>query len=64
MPGMSETPGVPGIITCIECGGDANLQSYAPPDAPFVTGDVVAYVCADCDHRMDLVVEDAEDPLG
>lgn len=56
-------PYVPETITCIECGGVANLQSYAPPDEGFLEGDVVAFVCEDCNHRMDLVIEDAEDRL-
>ncbi len=64
MPGMSEMPELPGAITCIECGGDANLQSYVPPDEPLGAGDVVAYVCGECEHRMDVVLEDGDDPLG
>ncbi|MDX1689386.1 MAG: hypothetical protein R3290_00045 [Acidimicrobiia bacterium] len=50
---------VPDRITCVECGGEAPLQSFAPPEG-FVGGDVVAFACVDCDHRMDLVLEAGE----
>lgn len=47
----------PMTITCVECGGTANRMSYAPPDEGFRPGDVIAYVCEDCNHRMDTVWE-------
>ena len=53
---------VPEVIVCVECGGEAHRQSYAPEDG-FEAGDVVAYACVDCSHRLDLVFEDAENPL-
>lgn len=52
----------PNTITCVECGGRAHLSSY-PPHEGFAPGDIAAYVCEDCDQRLDIVVED-EDPPG
>lgn len=51
----------PATITCVECGGVANLASYLPEDEDLVDGYPVAYICSDCSHRHDLVWED-EDP--
>ena len=48
---------VPDSITCVECGGKANRMSYTPPDEGFQDGDVIAFACEDCNHRMDLVWE-------
>jgi hypothetical protein len=42
-------------IVCVDCGGRAHLISY-PPEDGWVAGDVVAYRCADCLDRWDLVV--------
>jgi DNA-directed RNA polymerase subunit RPC12/RpoP len=53
---------VPTEITCVECGGTAGLLSAPPPDDFFRPGDVVAYVCADCDHRFDIVLDEVESP--
>lgn len=66
MPPPAMDPDVPDTITCVECGGDAHRMSHPPPDESFVIGDVVAYVCGDCDHRLDVVVEDddALDDIG
>ncbi|MBU1226849.1 MAG: hypothetical protein KJ698_06545 [Actinobacteria bacterium] len=50
---------VPDTITCVECGGTAHRMSYAPPDEGFQPGDVIAFACEDCHHRMDLVWEGA-----
>ncbi len=47
----------PDSIICVECGGTAHLSSY-PPHEGFEPGDVVAFACEDCDHRMDIVLED------
>ncbi|MFH1105249.1 MAG: hypothetical protein V1757_09980 [Actinomycetota bacterium] len=47
-------------ITCVECQGSARLVSFAPPDEGFAPGDVVTYVCGDCGHRLDLVLEEDE----
>jgi hypothetical protein len=53
--------GVPPTITCVDCGGVAHLLSYPPPDDPWEPGDIVAYRCADCMDRWDLVVPDEDD---
>jgi len=52
---------VPTNITCPDCGGRCGLLSYRPEDG-FEPGDVVAYRCADCLDRWDLVVTDEEEP--
>ncbi len=36
-------------------------MSYAPPDEGFQEGDAIAFVCADCGHRHDVVIEDDSD---
>jgi hypothetical protein len=52
------------IITCIDCGGRAHLLTAPhvdPEDGsaePWEPGDIVAYRCADCLDRWDLVLED------
>ena len=53
---------VPAEIVCVDCGGRCGLLSYQEPDWGFQPGDVVAYRCADCGDRWDLIVEDAESP--
>jgi len=50
---------VPDTIVCVECSGTANRMSYPPPDEGLLPGDVVVYACEDCDHRLDVVYEDA-----
>ena len=47
-------------ILCVECGGRCHLLGH-PPHEGFQPGDVVAYRCADCLDRFDLVVPDIED---
>jgi hypothetical protein len=47
-------------ITCIECSGIAHLMSFTP-DEGFQRGDIVAYVCEDCGHRSDVVVDESDD---
>jgi hypothetical protein len=53
---------VPETITCVECGGIAGRITPLPPDEGLLPGDVVAYVCADCGQRLDIVLEDEERP--
>ena len=49
-------------ITCVECGGRASLLQPVGPEDELEPGDVVAYRCADCRERFDLVLtEDDED---
>jgi hypothetical protein len=53
--GYDPHEGVPEQITCVDCGGTAHRLSYEPPEG-WEPGDVVAYRCADCLDRWDLVV--------
>lgn len=53
------TGGPADTIGCVECGGVCHLQSYEPEDG-FEPGDVIAYVCAECNHRFDVVVSDED----
>lgn len=53
---------VPERITCVDCGGHCGLLTTPDTDddghpIPFSVGDVVAYRCADCLDRWDLVLE-------
>lgn len=50
-------------ITCVECGGTAHLASYAAPDEPAQAGDIVAYVCDECGHRLDVELAEEEEEL-
>lgn len=58
------------VITCIDCGGRAHLlttPSFDPEDAGserWQSGDIVAYRCADCLDRWDLVLDDDDGPAG
>lgn len=52
----------PESITCVDCGGRCGLLSHRERDEhgnelPFRCGDVVAYRCADCFDRWDIVLE-------
>lgn len=51
----------PPEITCVECGGKAGLVSFLPDDEAIEEGYPVAYACAECNHRHDLVWTDADD---
>ena len=51
----------PETITCVDCGGTCHLLSHPPPDEEFSPGDVVAYRCADCNDRWDVVLPDTDD---
>lgn len=51
-------------ITCVECGGTAHLLTHRPDDDPFLPGDTVAYACEDCNHRLDLVLEEEDETVG
>jgi hypothetical protein len=44
-------------IVCIECGGTAHLISFLPEDEPLEEGYPIAYRCADCMERFDVVWE-------
>lgn len=51
----------PQEIVCVECGGVASLISFLPPDEEVQPGDILAYRCADCLDRWDIVMEEEED---
>jgi hypothetical protein len=44
-------------IVCVECGGTAHLISFLPEDEPLEEGYPIAYRCADCTERFDVVWE-------
>lgn len=46
----------PATIVCVDCGGRCGLLSHPDPDEGFRRGDVVAYRCADCLDRWDVVI--------
>ena len=46
------------VIDCMECGGKAHLLTAIRADEGPEPGDVVAYRCADCQERWDVVVEE------
>lgn len=59
--GRAAYPGgmeAPQTIACVECGAEAGRLTHLPEGEGFIPGDVVAYVCPDCDQRFDLVVEE------
>jgi hypothetical protein len=44
------------VLDCVECGGRCHLLTTWPYDDPPQPGDVLAYRCADCADRFDVVV--------
>ena len=50
----------PDTITCVECGGTAHRMGYADPDEGDRAGDVIAFVCSDCGHRLDVEIDEDE----
>lgn len=52
----------PDVITCVECGGNANLTSFLPEDEPVEPGTPLAYACADCFERLDIIWEEIDEP--
>jgi DNA-directed RNA polymerase subunit RPC12/RpoP len=45
-------------IDCMECGGTAHLVQALDPEIPVTAGDVMVYVCGDCNQRWDVVVDE------
>lgn len=45
------------VITCIDCGGRAHLNSYAPEQG-WAPGDITMYRCEDCLDGWYLEVPD------
>jgi hypothetical protein len=58
---MGAAADVPETITCVDCGGVCHLLSHRPPDDDFQPGDVVAYRCAECRDRWDVVVPEPDE---
>lgn len=48
-------------IDCVECGGRCHLLSTAAEGGVWEPGEIVAYRCADCLDRFDLVLPDGPD---
>lgn len=42
-------------IQCVECGGIAHLITFLPDDEPVTSGTPLAYRCADCADRFDVI---------
>ena len=51
-------------IVCVDCGGRCFLLTPPREDGVWYPGDIVAYRCADCLDRWDLVLPDAQDERG
>jgi hypothetical protein len=51
----------PPTIVCVECGGTCGLIQAVGPDDELEPGDVVAYRCADCRERFDVVLTEDDD---
>jgi hypothetical protein len=51
----------PTSITCVECGGTAHLISYLPSEEDLEPGTALAYRCAECLDRFDVVWEEFDD---
>lgn len=50
---------VPDTIVCVECQGTCHRLGH-PPEEGYNPGDVVAYRCAECQDRWDVVVADPD----
>ena len=63
---MTIPPPIPPWIECPECGGRASLLTFLPEGDPEAEApEVVAYRCADCMERFDVVMsEDEADENG
>jgi DNA-directed RNA polymerase subunit RPC12/RpoP len=48
---------VPENYTCIDCGGVAHLLTLLPEDFELEPGYPLAYRCADCMERFDVIWE-------
>ena len=45
-------------IDCMECGGTAQLAQLLDPEIVLQAGDVLVYICSDCNQRWDVVVDE------
>jgi DNA-directed RNA polymerase subunit RPC12/RpoP len=53
---------VPPAIDCPDCGGKASLLSFLPEDEDVAPGTPIAYRCADCLERFDVVMGEEDEP--
>ena len=60
MLGVSFFLGNAGTIAKLTCGGVCHLLTTWPEDDPPIPGDVLAYRCADCLDRWDIVVPEPD----
>lgn len=44
-------------IDCMECGARASLAQPLDPEIPIEEGDVLVYICGECNQRWDVVVD-------
>lgn len=51
----------PTQIACVDCGGSASLISYLPEDEDLEPGTPLAYRCADCAERFDIIWEPGDE---
>lgn len=53
---------LPPTLECVECGGEAHRLPF-PEGTELAPGAVVPFVCEDCHHRHDIVIDGVdEDP--
>ena len=45
-------------INCMECGGTAHLGQPLDPETQLEAGDVLVYLCGECNQRWDVVVDE------
>ena len=45
-------------IACMECGGTAHLAQALDPEITIEAGDVMVYLCGNCNQRWDVVVDE------
>ena len=46
------------VFTCVDCGGQCHLLTQPREDGIWLPGDVLAYRCASCMERFDIVLDD------
>ena len=51
----------PDTFTCIDCGGVAHLITFLTDEADPEPGTPLAYRCADCMERFDVIWEEPDD---
>jgi DNA-directed RNA polymerase subunit RPC12/RpoP len=54
----------PDEYTCIDCGGIAHLITFLPEGGQVEPGTSLAYRCADCMERFDVIWEETDNEPG